>query len=97
MRTGDVSFLLPVFDFFPVWFQFWDADEEEPASLRFLWDQQTLRYLHYETLWYIMMHILDQLLKGIPGDGYTDPVPLSESDPAGRRSGSLWSHNADNR
>ena len=62
MKTGDVSFLLPVFDFFPVWFQFWDGDEEEPASLRFLWDKNTLRYLHYETLWYIMMHILQQLL-----------------------------------
>ncbi len=63
MKTGDVSFLLPIFDFFPVWFQFWDGDEEEPASLRFLWDKQTLRYLHYETLWYIMMHILEKLLK----------------------------------
>lgn len=63
-KSGDVSFLLPVFDFFPVWFQFWDGDEEYPASIRFLWDKNTLRYLHYETLWYIMLHILERLREG---------------------------------
>ena len=61
MKNGDVSFLLPVFDFFPTWFQFWDGDEEYSPSIRFLWDKHTLRYLHYETLWYIMNHILERL------------------------------------
>ncbi|HIS80418.1 MAG TPA: DUF3786 domain-containing protein [Candidatus Scatomonas merdavium] len=59
--SGDVSFILPVFDFFPVWFQFWDGDDEFPPSIRFLWDRNTFQYLHYETLWYIMNHILDKL------------------------------------
>jgi hypothetical protein len=59
--TGDVSYILPVFDFFPTWFQFWDGDEEFPASIRFLWDSNTFQFLHYETLWYIMNHILDRL------------------------------------
>lgn len=60
-QTGDVSSILPVFDFFPAWFQFWDADEEFPANIRFLWDANTFLFLHYETLWYIMSHILDRL------------------------------------
>ncbi len=50
---GDVSFVLPVFDFFPVRLCFWDADEEFPASLQFFWDANALQFVHYETLWYI--------------------------------------------
>ena len=61
-KGGEVSYLLPVFDNFPVWFQFWDADEEFPVSVQFLWDSSTPHHLHYETLWYIMGEILEHLL-----------------------------------
>ena len=54
---GDVSFIIPVFDFFPVWLQFWDADDEFPAELRFLWDQNSEAFLHYEIIFYLTMHI----------------------------------------
>ncbi|MBQ1310866.1 MAG: DUF3786 domain-containing protein [Blautia sp.] len=60
-KVGDVSYTIPVFDNFPVWFQFWDADEEFPASITFLWDKTTPQHLHYETLWYIMMCVADRL------------------------------------
>lgn len=56
--NGDVSFLLPAFDFFPIWFRFWDADEEFPASLQFLWDQNALQFVHYETLWYMSSELV---------------------------------------
>ena len=59
--VGDVSFYIPVFENFPVWFQFWDEDEEFPASITFLWDSSTPQHLHYETLWYIMNHLLGRL------------------------------------
>lgn len=58
---GDVSYILPVFDFFPVWLQFYDADDEFPASLSFLWDSNSLDFLHYETMWYLMGYIRDEL------------------------------------
>ncbi len=60
-EVGDVSYELPVFDGLSTWFQFWDADDEFPSSIRFLWDRTTTRHLHYETLWYIMQEILDRL------------------------------------
>lgn len=56
---GDVSFILPVFDFFPVRVCFWDADEEFPASLQFFWDANALDFLHYETLWYIANALIE--------------------------------------
>ena len=58
---GDVAYTLDVFDFFPVCLRFWDADEEFPASLQFLWDANALDYLYYETLWYVMDALLDRL------------------------------------
>lgn len=59
--VGDVAFELPVFDWFPTVMQFWVGDEEFPSSVRFLWDRDALRYLHFETLYYIMGHLLHQL------------------------------------
>ena len=50
---GDVSFTLPVFDFFPVQLRFWEADEEFPPLLQWFWDANALQFVHYETLWYL--------------------------------------------
>ena len=60
-KGGDVSFLLPLFDFFPVWFQFWDADDEFPADLSVLWDADTEAFIHYEILFYTTLY-LEQFL-----------------------------------
>ena len=65
---GDVSRILNVFDFFPVCVRFWDADEEFPASLQFLWDANALDFLYYETLWYVMGELIDQLTEAIKKD-----------------------------
>lgn len=59
--VGDVAFEMPIFDWFPVVLQFWAGDEEFPSTVRFLWDRDTLRYLHFETLYYIMGHLLELL------------------------------------
>ena len=59
--VGDVAFELPLFDWFPVVFQLWLGDEEFPSAVRFLWDRDTLQFLHYETLYYIMGHVLTVL------------------------------------
>lgn len=61
-KVGDVSCVLDVFDFFPVCVRFWDADEEFPASLQFLWDAHATDFLHYETLWYVMDELIGRLL-----------------------------------
>ena len=58
---GDVSCILPVFDFFPLRLCFWDADEDFPASLQFFWDANALDFLHYETLWYVTDALITQL------------------------------------
>ncbi len=58
---GDIAYRVNLFPFFPVRVQFWNADEEFPASLQILWDGNTLDFLHYETTYYIAGHLLHRL------------------------------------
>ncbi|MDR1028500.1 MAG: DUF3786 domain-containing protein [Clostridiales Family XIII bacterium] len=37
----------------PLYFRFYESDEEFPARITLLWDENTLRFVHYETLYYI--------------------------------------------
>ena len=60
---GDFSAVLPVLPFFPVLLRFWEADDEFPAQLQFLWDRNSMRYLTYETSFYTHRAILDRLLE----------------------------------
>ena len=66
---GDVSYVLDVFDFFPVCVRFWAADEEFSASLLFLWDARALEFLYYETLWYVMGEIVEELERAVGDAG----------------------------
>lgn len=60
-QVGDVAYILPAFDWMPVYFQFWDGDEEFPPKICFLWDGATADYLHFETTFYVTDFILDCL------------------------------------
>lgn len=60
-QTGDVSYLLPLFDFMPVILQFWDADDEFDAALKIMWDMNTLEFMHFETTFYAANHLLKRL------------------------------------
>lgn len=51
---GDISFALPVFDDLRVAVQFWEGDEEFLPRLRWLWDENALMYLKYETMWFAL-------------------------------------------
>jgi hypothetical protein len=51
--AGDVGFILPLLGELPLFFQLWESDEEFAASVTLLWDKNTLRYVHYETLYYL--------------------------------------------
>lgn len=59
--VGDVSYKLPLFDFLPIIFQFWDADDEFGASIRLMWDENILDYMHYETTYFAASHLLGRI------------------------------------
>lgn len=58
---GDVAYRIPLFDFLPVRFAFWQADEDFPAEIRMLWDSNILQFMHYETIWFAAGHLLTRI------------------------------------
>lgn len=51
---GDISYALPFFDTLTVAIQFWEGDDEFPPRVRWLWDENALMYLKYETMWFAL-------------------------------------------
>ena len=49
---ADVAYSIELLDGLRVLVQLWRADEEFPAQLNFMWDENTTRYIRYETTWY---------------------------------------------
>lgn len=70
---GDVAFRLMVFPFLPVLLQFYDADDEFPAQVQFLWDENTLDVVFFETTFFIASHLLarlsEEMDRSFPGNG----------------------------
>ena len=54
LGRADVGYAIPVFEDFGIWFQFWEGDDEFPDNIKYLFDENALRFMHYETLWYVM-------------------------------------------
>jgi hypothetical protein len=54
MPGGDVGFCVELVDGLSIYVQLWHGDEEFAPRLRFLWDENTAKYLRYETTWYAL-------------------------------------------
>ena len=54
---GDFGFAFELFDGLRMGLHFWEGDEEFAPRLRFLWDENALQYLRFET-----MHMAASLL-----------------------------------
>jgi len=61
LPIGDIAYAIELFDGLEIVLQLWFGDEEFPASLRFLWDENALMYLKYETMYYAKGLLLDQI------------------------------------
>jgi hypothetical protein len=61
VSMGDIGFVLPIFDRINVILKFYHSDEDFPASITFLWDENTLQFLFYETVFYIAGYLLTRI------------------------------------
>ena len=59
---GDFGYVFELFDGLTLGFHFWEGDEEFAPRLRFLWDENALQYLRFETM-HMAMSLLMTLLK----------------------------------
>ncbi len=60
---GDASAVLTVYPGLPVWFQYWAADDEFPASVQFLFDAEVTAHFRWSLLWNLMTMITDRMLE----------------------------------
>ena len=58
---GDLGFRFPVFGPLHVILKFYRRDEDFPASVTLLWDDEALRYVYYETVFYMAGFLLESL------------------------------------
>ena len=58
---GDVSFSIELVDGLRILVQLWHGDEEFAPRLRLLWDENTTRYIRYETAWYAASLLLRRI------------------------------------
>ena len=49
---ADIAYAIELVDGLKVLVQLWHGDEEFPAQLKLLWDENVTRYIRYETTWY---------------------------------------------
>lgn len=60
-KSADLSYQIHLFDFYPLIFQFWEADDEFPVQIKTLWDKNTLDYLLFETVFYALTCLMERL------------------------------------
>ena len=58
---GDVAYKLPMFDGLYAGVMFWSADDEFPASLSLMVDKNLLQYMHFETMWFALPLLLENI------------------------------------
>ena len=58
---GDVAYRIPMFPFLDVMLQYWDSDDEFPASLQLFVDDKMIEFMHYETVWFALSHLLGRI------------------------------------
>ena len=61
--AGDVGFRFSVFRNLTVTLKFYRADEDFPASVTLLWDENMLSFVYYETVFYIGGFLLSRLCR----------------------------------
>ncbi len=61
MNSADLSSVFDIFDGFPIYFQFWEGDDEYAPRVFFLWDASTAQFIHLETTFYLLNMLLDRM------------------------------------
>ncbi|MCR4893722.1 MAG: DUF3786 domain-containing protein [Eubacteriales bacterium] len=62
---ADAGCVIPVFKDLKLMLRFWDADEDFPAMLQFMWDKSVLLMMHYETVWFASSAVVRRIMSDI--------------------------------
>lgn len=60
---ADIGYAIELFDGLEIRVQFWHGDDEFYPRLRYLWDENALQYLKYETMYFAVALLQQRLLE----------------------------------
>lgn len=60
-KGADLGFDVPVFEDLCITILFWEGDEDFAPRVRYLWDENALEYLKYETMYYAVEYLKERL------------------------------------
>ena len=60
---ADIGYALELFDGLRIAIQFWHGDEEFFPQVRYLWDENALQYLRYETMYFAVALLQQRILE----------------------------------
>lgn len=58
---ADAGYAIELIDGLRIFVQLWHGDDEFPPRLRCLWDENTTRYIRYETTWYAVGLLMERI------------------------------------
>ena len=61
MTGADVGYAMELLDGVKIFVKLWFADEDFPAKLVCLWEENVLHYIRYETTWYALGLLLERI------------------------------------
>lgn len=62
---ADIAYAIELFDGLRIAVQFWAGDEEFPPQVRYLWDENALMYLKYETMYFAVGLLKTRILQNM--------------------------------
>ena len=60
---ADIGYAIELFDGLEIALQFWHGDDEFYPRLRYLWDENALQYIRYETMYFAVPLLLERIRK----------------------------------
>lgn len=63
LGSGDIGYAIELFDGLSIGVQLWLGDEEFAPRLRYLWDENALMYIKYETMYFAVNLLCKRLLE----------------------------------
>lgn len=58
---ADIGYAIELFDGLEIALQFWHGDDEFYPRLRYLWDENALQYIRYETMYFAVPLLLERI------------------------------------
>lgn len=63
ISQGDVGYIIDIFDYIKVMFVYYDEDSDFESEIKVLWTDNILKFVHYETTYYMLEYLFEKMLK----------------------------------